>query len=190
MILVTGGARSGKSSFGESLLFNKKKVLYIATSVVFDDEMRERVKSHRERRNKNWDTLESYKAIGDKIISLNKDYDGIILDCITIMITNLIMNDTSGFTQAEFNKLDYRVEEAKILYEMKNMTSGFREMEIKYNTKIVIITNEVGSGIVPENKLSREFRDIAGRVNQFLASESNEVYMAVSGIPVKIKGDL
>lgn len=206
MILITGGARSGKSLFGENLLINEmrenlltnetrenfltnqKKVLYIATALAFDDEMKERIKKHKAQRSDNWDTLEDYRTLGDKLIYLNKKYDGIILDCITVMVTNLLMQATPNFTDEEYLKLDYRVEETKILYEMKNLTSAFNELEIKNNTKIVVITNEIGSGIVPENKLGREFRDIAGRVNQYLAKEANEVYVVISGIPVKIKG--
>lgn len=188
MILITGGARSGKSCFGESLLLNKKKVLYIATAIAFDEEMSERIKKHKSQRNNDWDTLETYKALGDKVICLNQKYDGIILDCITVMITNLLMQATPNFTPEEYLKLDYRIEETKILYEMKNLTAAFNELETKNNTKIVIITNEIGSGIVPENKLSREFRDIAGRINQYLAKEASEVYVVISGIPVKIKG--
>lgn len=206
MILITGGARSGKSLFGENLLINEmrekllinetrenlltnqKKVLYIATALAFDDEMKERIKKHKAQRSDNWDTLEDYRTLGDKLICLNKKYDGIILDCITVMVTNLLMQATPNFTDEEYLKLDYRVEETKILYEMKNLTSAFNELEIKNNTKIVVITNEIGSGIVPENKLGREFRDIAGRVNQYLAKEANEVYVVISGIPVKIKG--
>lgn len=206
MILITGGARSGKSLFGENLLINEmrenlltnetrenfltnqKKVLYIATALAFDDEMKERIKKHKAQRSDNWDTLEDYRTLGDKLIYLNKKYDGIILDCITVMVTNLLMQATPNFTDEEYLNLDYRVEETKILYEMKNLTSAFNELEIKNNTKIVVITNEIGSGIVPENKLGREFRDIAGRVNQYLAKEANEVYVVISGIPVKIKG--
>ncbi len=187
MILITGGARSGKSSFGESLLISQRKVLYIATAVGFDNEMKQRIKKHRQRRKESWETLEAFKAVGDKILSLNKNYDGIILDCITIMITNLLMQDTRNFNEKEYNKLDYRVEETKILYEIKNLVAALKEMEIQHNTKVVLITNEIGLGIVPEKKLSREFRDIAGRINQYLASESNEVFLVVSGIPVKIK---
>lgn len=188
MILITGGARSGKSVFGENLLMSEKKVLYIATSMIFDNEMKERVEKHKQRRSEYWETLEAYKSVGDKIIAMNKCYDGIILDCVTIMISNLLMQSVPNFTDVEYEKLDYRVEETKILYEMKNLTEALKEMETKYFTKTVLITNELGSGIVPEKKISREFRDIAGRVNQYIAKESNEVYMVISGIPVKIKG--
>lgn len=179
MILVTGGARSGKSSFGESLLKDKKEVLYIATSIPFDEEMKNRVKKHRESRPEHWHTLEAYKSLGASIRNLKKQYDGIILDCITIMITNLIFENFD-----EAIEIDYKAIEEKIMGEMKAMVSALKEL----NSEVVLITNEVGSGIVPENRLSREFRDIAGRVNQYLAREAEEVYLAVSGIPVKIKG--
>lgn len=179
MILVTGGARSGKSSFGESLLKDKKEVLYIATSIPFDEEMKDRVKKHRESRPDHWHTLEGYKSLGDSIRNLKQHYDGIILDCITIMITNLILENFD-----EEVEIDYKSIEEKIMGEMEDMLSAFKEL----NSDVVMITNEVGCGIVPENRLSREFRDIAGRVNQFLAREAEEVYLAVSGIPVKIKG--
>jgi adenosylcobinamide kinase/adenosylcobinamide-phosphate guanylyltransferase len=179
VILVTGGARSGKSDFGESLLKDKKKVLYIATSIPFDEEMKYRVKKHRESRPSHWHTLEAYKNLGDSIRNLKQQYDGIILDCITIMITNLIFENFD-----EEVEIDYKAIEEKIMREMKTMVSAFKEL----NSEVVLITNEVGSGIVPENRLSREFRDIAGRVNQYLAREAEEVYLAVSGIPVKIKG--
>lgn len=179
MILVTGGARSGKSSFGESLLKDKKEVLYIATSIPFDEEMKDRVKKHRESRPNHWHTLEGYKDLGNSIRTLNQQYDGIILDCITIMITNLIFENFD-----EEVEIDYKGIEEKIMGEMKAMVLAFKEL----NSEVVLITNEVGCGIVPETRLSREFRDIAGRVNQYLAREAEEVYFAVSGIPVKIKG--
>lgn len=179
MIVVTGGARSGKSTFGESLLMDKKEVLYIATSIPFDDEMKDRVKKHKNSRPSYWDTLECYKAIGENIRGLEKTYEGIILDCITIMITNLLIENIN-----ENSEIDYREIEDIIIDEVKSMVHFFN----KYEGEVVLITNEVGSGIVPENKLSREFRDIAGRVNQYLAKEAEQVYLAVSGIPVKIKG--
>lgn len=174
MILVTGGARSGKSSFGESLLKDLDKVLYIATSIPFDDEMKDRVRKHRESRSSHWETLEAYKDFEDKI---QNKYDGVILDCITIMITNLLLEKID-----EFNE-DYNAIEAYIMKEIEKAVKVLKSL----NSKVVLITNEIGAGIVPENKMSREFRDIAGRVNQYLGKECEEVYLAVCGIPVKIK---
>lgn len=173
MILVTGGVRSGKSSYGESLLKECKNVLYIATSIPFDDEMKERIKIHKENRNRNWETLEAYK---DFDIKIKDKYDGIIFECITVMTTNLLLeklNEENNYTKAE----EYVMEEVKKLVKL------LRKLE----SKVVIITNEVGFGIVPENRLAREFRDIIGRVNQYLGKESDEAYLTVCGIPMKIK---
>lgn len=186
MILVTGGARSGKSSFGESLIKDKEKVLYIATSIPLDKEMKERVKKHRESRNPNWDTLEAYDNIVSKF---NNVYDGIILECITVMITNLLFKDMKSFEEEDLMKVDYRKKEEDILKEVSFMINEFKKIENNFGTEIVIITNEVGAGLVPENKLGREYRDIAGRVNQYIARESDKVFLVVSGIPVKIKGE-
>lgn len=179
MIVVTGGARSGKSSFGEGLLKNENQVLYIATSIPFDDEMKDRVKKHKESRPSHWHTLEGYKGLGKSIRELEQSYDGVILDCITIMISNLILENFN-----EHEEMDYEKLEAQVMEEIREMVMELKKLD----SKVVLITNEVGCGIVPENRLGREFRDIAGRVNQYLARESEEVYLAVSGIGVKIKG--
>lgn len=186
MILVTGGARSGKSSFGESILKDEESVLYVATSIPKDEEMVERVKKHRESRNRNWDTLESYKDLGEQ---LKEGYAGIIVDCITIMITNLLFHGMESFEEEDFKNMDFRKKEEEVMREIRSMAEYFKNYSIRNSTKIVLITNEVGAGLVPEYKLGREFRDIAGRVNQYLAKEAEEVYFVVSGIPLKIKGE-
>lgn len=181
--VVTGGARSGKSSFGESILKDEPEVLYIATSIPFDQEMKDRVKKHRDQRPSHWHTLESYKnfqAEFEKILGGNIAYNGVIVDCITIMISNILLENLS-----DDGNDDYDLIEQKVMFEIDDLIKGLR----RFNCKVVIVTNEVGSGIVPENKLSREFRDIAGRVNQRLAKEADEVYLVVSGIPVRIKGE-
>ncbi|WP_238882208.1 bifunctional adenosylcobinamide kinase/adenosylcobinamide-phosphate guanylyltransferase [Clostridium sp. YIM B02551] len=186
MILVTGGARSGKSSFGEALLKDKEKVLYIATSIPLDGEMKKRIQKHRSSRNPNWDTLEAYEDIATKI----KDaYDGIILDCITVMITNLLFMNMESFEEEDIIKVDYSKKEEDILKEVSFMIKEFKNIEDNYGTEIIIVTNEVGAGLVPEHKLGREFRDIAGRVNQYIAKEADKVFLVISGIPVKIKGE-
>ncbi|QAA34836.1 bifunctional adenosylcobinamide kinase/adenosylcobinamide-phosphate guanylyltransferase [Clostridium manihotivorum] len=179
--LVTGGARSGKSSFGESLLKDLRKVLYIATSIPFDEEMKERVKKHKNQRPDYWDTLEAYKNFkGEFSNIIYQEYDGIIVDCITIMISNILLE---SFNEDKEN--DYGLLEDNIMCQVDEL------IKVLKNTgcKVVIVTNEVGSGIVPENKLSREFRDIAGRVNQRIAKAADEVYLVVSGLPVRIKGE-
>ena len=174
MILVTGGVRSGKSSYGESLLKECEKVLYIATAIPFDEEMKERVKRHRESRNSNWETLEAYK---DFEVKIKDRYDGIILECITVMISNLLLEKLN-----EENN-NYSKAEEYVMQEVKKLVKVLKKLD----SKVVIITNEVGLGIVPENRLSREFRDIIGRINQYLGRECDEVYLTVCGIPMKVK---
>lgn len=178
MILVTGGARSGKSSFGESILKDLESVLYIATSIPFDNEMKDRVEHHKEMRPSHWDTLECYKEFGKNLKNRLDNYNGIILDCITLMVTNIMLEECKNNTDEEFKLAEKKVMEE--MEELINTLKGFRG-------KVVIVTNEVGFGIVPENKLSRYFRDIAGRVNQLLAKECSNVYLVVSSIPMKIK---
>ncbi|WP_419725839.1 bifunctional adenosylcobinamide kinase/adenosylcobinamide-phosphate guanylyltransferase [Terrisporobacter petrolearius] len=182
IILVTGGARSGKSSFAESLCIKQNnKTAYIATSVAFDDEMKNRVKKHQESRPISWKTYEIYKDIYSIVKELNKNHDTVIMDCVTLMVNNLMFThgiEVDEATSEELNELENYIREqiTKLLEAVK-----------KTNLYFVIVTNEIGMGIVPENKLSRIYGDFVGRANQLIASYSNEVYFVVSGIPMKVK---
>ncbi|HBI92794.1 MAG TPA: bifunctional adenosylcobinamide kinase/adenosylcobinamide-phosphate guanylyltransferase [Terrisporobacter glycolicus] len=182
IILVTGGARSGKSSFAESLCIKQNnKTAYIATSVAFDDEMKNRVKKHQESRPRSWKTYEIYKDIYSIVEELNKNHDTVIMDCVTLMVNNLMFThgiEVDEATSEELNELENYIREqiTKLLEAVK-----------KTNLYFVIVTNEIGMGIVPENKLSRIYGDFVGRANQLIASYSNEVYFVVSGIPMKVK---
>lgn len=175
--LVTGGARSGKSTFAESLYENNLDVVYIATSKIYDEEMKERVRLHKLSRPSEWRTYEGnynlHNSIGNE-----KNY---LLDCITILTSN-IMFDISKDTEHIDYKLQKKIEDT-VYYEIKNLIDSINERE--YN--LVMVTNEVGDSIVPEHHVSRVFRDIQGRVNQRLAKLSDEVYLVCCGIPVKIK---
>ena len=182
LILVTGGARSGKSVFAE----NKAKslgenVLYVATSIPIDHEMEMRIKKHREQRPFNWQTVEAYK---DLHIHLRTEIEGksaVLIDCITVMITNILFEnriDPDNLESGDFENLEMSVNThiIELIEFIKNCDVSF-----------ILVTNEVGMGLVPENSLGRLFRDIAGRVNQKIAEASDEVYLCVSGIPMKIK---
>ena len=183
IILITGGARSGKSTYAEELAKEAKGgVLYIATSIPFDDEMKDRVKKHKERRPSTWDTFEGYKNLKKVFYNKNLQFDTILLDCITIMVTNL-MFDKAGDNFDELNEQEINTMEKDILQEVNDFLNAAEE-SLK---TIIIVTNELGSGIVPEYKMSRVFRDIAGRVNQYIASRASEVNLVVCGIPIKIK---
>lgn len=177
IILVTGGARSGKSRFAESLYKDKKDVAYIATSKVLDKEMEERVKRHKESRPSCWRTYEgNYNLI--KAIGEGKNY---LLDCITVLTSN-IMFDMTKDEEYISNELQDRVED-KIYDELYSLIKLIEDKGFN----LVLVTNEVGCSLVPSNHISRVFRDIQGRINQRVAAISDEVYLVSCGIPVKIK---
>lgn len=183
IILVTGGAKSGKSSFAEQLCIDRNNdTAYIATSIPFDDEMKDRVKKHKESRPQSWKTYEIYKDIYSIIKDVNQKHNTVILDCVTLLVNNLMFTygiDIDNCNTNQINELEFYIKDQmnKLLNEVKNT-----------NLYFVIVTNELGMGVVPDNKLSRVYADIVGRINQQISKESDEVYFVVSGIPMKIKG--
>lgn len=182
-ILITGGARSGKSRYAEKLARDLGgDILYIATAVAFDDEMKNRIKKHKEARPDEWDTYEGYKGLGQVIMEQGGKYKGILLDCITVMITNIILEQVD-FGDEIPSQSDFERAEELINDEIDQLMQSIRQSD----ATVIMVTNELGSGIVPENLFARIFRDIAGRSNQQIAEAADEVYMAVCGIPVKIK---
>ena len=179
IILVTGGTRSGKSSYGESILKDKNDVAYIATSIIYDEEMKERVKRHKESRNQLWSTIEEYKNLYTIIADIKEKY--IMLECVGTMITNIIFDkysDIDSLSKDEINILER---------EIVNQIMKFLEEIRRKDKDVVIITNEVGFSLVSEYKLGRIFTDILGRVNQILAKESDEVYLVACGLPMRLK---
>jgi len=175
--LVTGGARSGKSSFSESRFEGKNDVVYIATSRAEDDEMKERAIHHRSFRPESWRTFEGDYNIADAV-GKEKYY---LLDCITVLTSN-IMFDMSKDADTIDNALQ-RVIEDKIVETIKGLVDRINEADLE----LVMVTNEVGCSIVPENHVARVYRDIAGRVNQRAAEMAEEAYAVFCGIPVRLK---
>ncbi len=175
IILITGGARSGKSSF--SLSFGNNAVdekMFIATAVPIDEEMKVRIKKHREEREKDFTTIEEPYKLKETIKKLDYSKDlFIVLDCITVWLGNL------------YHKYDSN--QQIIDKEFTSLISALKEYKEQGNGQFMIVTNELGSGIIPDNKMARNFRDTAGRLNQALAKIADKVYLCVSGIPVKIK---
>lgn len=182
LILVTGGARSGKSSYAEELAGGfGDNVLYIATSIPFDEEMKERVKKHRERRPSDWETLEAYKDLDRHVEGRLATKSAVLLDCITVMAANLMLEKCP-----DLDKLDDRAAEEvekHVLLQINSLLEAVKASPVPF----VVVTNEIGMGVVPEHKSARVFRDVAGRGNQVLARTADEVYLCVSGIPVRIK---
>ena len=176
IILVTGGARSGKSKFAEKLALKlgNGRAAYIATAQIFDEEMAHRIKLHKERRGKNWLTFESpFNA--DKTISYAaENFDVILFDCVTIYLGNFLC-------AADIDDVE------KINCDAENLIGALINAAENSNATIIFVSNEVGAGIVPENKLARIFRDIAGLANQQIAAHAEKVFMTVAGIAVDIK---
>lgn len=179
IILVTGGARSGKSSFAEEYVSkNGRNIAYVATSQIYDEEMAYRVKLHKKRRPSSWETFEAPFKAHEAIIKAFKRHDTILFDCITLYLSNFICQE--GMENSSMNELSEGVK--KIMQELIEAVKTSEE-----DKTCVFVTNEVGAGIVPENALARKYRDLAGLCNQQIAKNSKEVYFVVSGIPVKIK---
>ena len=179
IILVTGGSRSGKSGFAEKFFEDTDDVLYIATAIVTDEEMKDRIKKHIDSRNSRWTTYEGFFDL-DKAIEKN-DIKNILLDCVTIMITNLMFKEKIDFNIISMEEIQELLDDIKTQFEKLILKARVS------NKNLVLVTNEVGCGLIPENKLSRVFRDIAGYVNQYIASQSDEVYLISCGLPLKLK---
>lgn len=170
IILILGGARSGKSSYAIELAKKcGKNVAFIATCQPLDEEMKERIKSHKSKRPVYWKTFEEPQNISMQLKKIGAKFDAIIIDCLTLFVSNLLLTKHS---------------DAIIEDEVKKILEIIRTIKCK---TIIIVSNEVGLGIVPKNKLARRFRDIAGRINQMVAQAANTVFFMLSGLPLKIK---
>ena len=184
LILVTGGTRSGKSSFAEKLCREQNnETAYIATSVPFDDEMKDRVKKHQQMRPSQWKTYEIYEDVFNIIPEIAKNHKTVILDCVTLMVNNLMFRENLDYdemTTHEVGALEERIKKQFV-----RLIEAVKKTELYF----VIVTNEIGLSPVSGNRLTRIYTDIIGRMNQLVAAACDEVYFVVSGIPMRIKGD-
>ena len=182
VIMVTGGSRSGKSVIAEQKAkeYGKRSVLYLATAIPVDDDMKERIRIHQERRDSEWGTYEGYRDLGEVVKSTEKNT--ILLDCVTVMITNILCEDE----ERDFDKISAsEVEklESEVIKELSNLVKAIRDED----KTLIIVSNEVGMSVVPSYRLGRIFSYISGKANQVLASLSDEVYVAISGLPLRLK---
>ncbi|MCI4625353.1 MAG: bifunctional adenosylcobinamide kinase/adenosylcobinamide-phosphate guanylyltransferase [Candidatus Magnetoovum sp. WYHC-5] len=167
---ITGGSRSGKSSFAVTqAMENGTKHAYIATAQALDREMELRIEKHKKERSTHFDTIEEPILLSHAISNAATLYDIIVVDCLTLWLSNLMMMDKKDILEKEFAHL------------ISTITN------IKKQTNLYVVSNEVGMGIVPDNALARLFRDNAGILNQQVASVSDEVYFMVSGLPLLVK---
>ena len=184
IIYVTGGAKSGKSRFAEELAMKKEKRIYLATSIPFDNEMKSRVKRHKEQRGNDWTTIEAYRDIEEILLNVENinEMEVILLDCLTNMVTNImIMEKETDWDNISDEEL--KIIENDVLQEVEKVISFSK----KHSCDVIIVSNEVGMGLVPEYSLGRHFRDIAGIMNQIVAKEASEAYLVVSGIALRVK---
>jgi len=169
-ILVIGGCRSGKSRHALELAekISGSKRIFIATCMPLDDEMKERIDRHKKERDKNWKTIEAPVELPEVVNEKSREGDVILVDCLTLWINNILMEtESTGIIDDHIQKLIIALKEAKC--------------------PIIMVSNEVGAGIVPENRLARQFRDLAGFTNQKVAECVESVIWMVAGIPVSIK---
>ncbi len=173
VILLIGGARSGKSTFAQETAAKLGgKVLFCATAEALDDEMRDRIQAHKKSRPESWDTLESPRNLAGSLGQTAADYDTVIIDCITLMVSNCI-GDGSSYAQAE----------EVVLKEISVLTELMKRKQSNY----ILVSNEVGSGLVPDNRLGRIYRDLLGQANQRLAKCADEVYFMAAGLSLRMK---
>lgn len=180
IILCSGGARSGKSEFAEQLALSLKgRKAYVATGQAFDDEMKDRIKKHQLRRGKEWITFEIPLHLHKNWEQIKNVSDVILIDCLTMFTSNHIFAHGDINSQEDANRI-----ESIILEELRLL---LQEINNSNDKTVIFVTNEIGLGIVPENKLARYFRDITGRVNREVASAANKMYLTISGVTIELK---
>jgi adenosylcobinamide kinase / adenosylcobinamide-phosphate guanylyltransferase len=169
IVVVTGGARSGKSRFAEARLAElapRGPWRYVATAEARDDEMRARIERHRARRGHAFHTVEAPRDLVAAVRA--NDTRGVLVDCVTLWLTNLILDGAS---------------DEVLLAAADAVAAAARRATVP----VIFVTNEVGAGIVPENDLARRFRDVAGLVNQRLAAAADEVFLVAAGLPLRLR---
>jgi adenosylcobinamide kinase/adenosylcobinamide-phosphate guanylyltransferase len=173
IILIIGGARSGKSDYAQQLAARMRgKVLFCATAEPLDEEMKTRIAAHKKSRPPEWGDLEAHRNVGASLEKSSGSYNTIIIDCVTVLVANCL-GDVDSPEQSDLS----------VLEEISRLMKVLVQREANY----ILVTNDVGSGLVPDNRLGRIYRDALGRANQMLAGCADEAYLMVAGLPVKIK---
>ena len=172
LILILGGARSGKSALAEQLARQRERVLFVATAEPLDADMERRIAAHRSQRPPHWRTLEEPLDLASAIASTVQDYDVCLLDCLTLWVSNMLLSMEEDPDA-----------EAKILDALDELIEVYEESSSTW----IVVSNEVGLGIVPPYLLGRVYRDALGRVNQAVARRADRVYLTAAGYALDIK---
>ncbi len=173
LTLILGGVRSGKSRFAQQIASPAKRVLFLATAEAGDSDMAARIQNHKDARPKHWDTLEEPLDLVPSLAAVMNDYDVVILECLTLWVSNLMLSPSVGDDAVPH--IPSRVRELLNLFK-----SG--------TPSLIVVSNEVGLGVVPATTLGRSYADELGRVNQIVAAEADVVYFMAAGLPLQIKG--
>jgi adenosylcobinamide kinase/adenosylcobinamide-phosphate guanylyltransferase len=175
-ILITGGARSGKSTYAQELARQSgAPVLFVATAEAGDEDMAQRIRVHQKSRPAAWTTLEVTSGLGQKITGNMGRAGVVIIDCITMLVNNIFQRYDEASDAEQIEK--------EVLAEIEGLIKCMESSEARF----IIVTNEVGLGIVPADRISRIYRDTLGKANQRLAGYADAVYLLVAGIPVAVK---
>jgi adenosylcobinamide kinase/adenosylcobinamide-phosphate guanylyltransferase len=181
LTLILGGARSGKSSYAEHLATQHSgQVLYIATAQPLDGEMAERIANHQKNRPANWQTLEVASGVGTWLKSRLPQVDVILVDCLTLLVSNLLLAVSSGI--GEDLTVDEEAATALVETEITRLLEAVRAIPAEW----IVVSNEVGLGLVPPYPLGRVYRDLLGRANQRAASQADQVIFMIAGIPMRL----
>ena len=180
LTVVGGGVRSGKSRLAVELaLAAGPRRAFIATAQAFDDEMRERIARHRLERDGRFTTIEAPRGLAE-VAAMLTEYDVVLVDCLTIYVSNVLLD------VGDVESLDRDAARALEESTLQQLRAAVRALRAKAS-HLIFVTNEVGMGVVPVSRLGRLFRDVAGRVNQWIASEADAVWFCALGIPLRIK---
>ncbi len=188
LTLILGGARSGKSTFAEQKAkeLGGDSVLYVATSETKDEEMQQRVEKHRSERPSAWGTLEASRNVAQALRQERSAANIILLDCMTFLVANHLMDaaapEDDPFDDPSADPFDAQIE-ADVVAEVEALVAFVGESDVE----MLVVSNEVGLGVVPPYELGRAYRDILGRANQILARHADEVLLLVAGIPMRVK---
>jgi adenosylcobinamide kinase / adenosylcobinamide-phosphate guanylyltransferase len=178
LTVILGGARSGKSTLAEELAAKRgQKVLYIATAQIKDDEMKRRIQAHREQRPPHWKTLELSQHVGTQLLSQKIHADIILLDCLTLLISNCLLKAAGEVDKPNEEKVNRAVNE-----ELKALITAIQSSSASW----IIVSNEVGMGLVPPYPAGRLYRDALGKANRQLTAIADEAYLLVSGMPIPL----
>ncbi|MBN1178156.1 MAG: bifunctional adenosylcobinamide kinase/adenosylcobinamide-phosphate guanylyltransferase [Anaerolineae bacterium] len=183
LILILGGARSGKSSYAERLAPQiGERVLYVATAEARDVEMAARIAVHRAARPATWRTVEAPSGVGPAVQAAlaAAPADVVLLDCLTLLVSNRIL---AGLSEADLDNVDERAAQARVEAEVDGLLEAFHTTDVPW----IVVSNEVGLGLVPPYPVGRVYRDLLGWANQRLAAAAGRVYLLVAGLPVDVK---